>query len=179
MSDMKHLRKRFFVDAKVQGGLVARVIMYWGLCLFGVFLMLLCWRILTGQPQPFIYHLHDMWFDYGPALAATLILLPLVVVDIIRFSNRFVGPTMRLRRSMRQLARGQYVEPIEFRGSDFWQEFADEFNTVAAHLQGYGFVEAEQSSKWNDQRLDEHRPRPDDNPRRQEAESKEELVVVG
>ena len=41
-----------------------------------------------------------------------LALLPLVVVDVLRLSNRFVGPLLRLRRSLRQLARGEYVEPI-------------------------------------------------------------------
>ena len=36
---------------------------------------------------------------------------------------------------MRQLARGERVEPIEFRNSDYWSEFADEFNAIAARLQ--------------------------------------------
>lgn len=76
-----------------------------------------------------------MWFHYGPALIASLLLLPLVIADIVRLSNQFVGPLLRLRRSMRQLARGEYVEPIEFRDTDFWQDFADEFNGVVARIQ--------------------------------------------
>jgi hypothetical protein len=36
---------------------------------------------------------------------------------------------------MRALARGEHVEPIEFRRGDFWKEFADEFNAVAARVQ--------------------------------------------
>ena len=75
-----------------------------------------------------------MWFFYGPAAIASFLLLPLVIVDIIRFSNRFVGPLLRLRRSMRALARGEYVEPIEFRDNDFWYDFADEFNAVRARI---------------------------------------------
>ena len=46
------------------------------------------------------------------------------------------GPLVRLRRSMRALARGEHVEPIKFREGDFWQEFAEEFNAVAARVQG-------------------------------------------
>lgn len=135
MSDKKALRKRFFVDPKVQGALALRVVLYWLVCLITVTLMLLCWRIITGPIRPFYMHLDDLWFFHGPAVVASLLLLPLVVIDIVRFSNRFTGPMLRLRRSMRALARGEYVEPIEFRGGDFWRDFATEFNALAKRVQ--------------------------------------------
>ena len=83
----------------------------------------------------FYTHLDDMWFHFGPALVASTLLLPLVILDMIRLSNRFTGPLLRLRRSMRELARGEHVEPIEFRDGDYWQEFANEFNVLAARVQ--------------------------------------------
>ncbi len=136
MSVTKAPRKQLFVDPKVQGALVARVVFYWVVCLTTITLMLLCWRIVTGPARMFYTHFNDMWFFYGPAAIASFLLLPLVVVDIIRMSNRFVGPLVRLRRSMRALARGEHVAPIQFREGDFWQEFADEFNALAARVQG-------------------------------------------
>jgi len=136
MSNMKSLRKRLFVDPKVQGALVARVVLYWVLCLITITLMLLCWRIMTGSARLFYTHFGEMWFFYGPAVVASFLLLPLVVIDIIRLSNRFVGPMLRLRRSLRALARGEHVEPLEFRDADFWHEFADEFNAVLRRVQG-------------------------------------------
>jgi hypothetical protein len=135
MSEMKALRKRLFVDAKVQGALVGRVVFYWFVCLVTITLMLLCWRIVTGPARLFYTHFDDMWFHYGPALVASCLLLPLVVVDIIRLSNRFAGPMLRLRRSLRALANGEYVEPLEFRDDDFWHEFADEFNAVLRRME--------------------------------------------
>lgn len=135
MSEMKRLRKHLFVDPKVQGALVARVILYWFVCLISITLMLLCWRIITGPPRMFATHMEEMWDSFGPAVIASFILLPLVIVDVLRFSNRFVGPLLRLRRSMRQLGRGEEVEPIEFRADDFWPEFADEFNAIRLRLQ--------------------------------------------
>lgn len=135
MPQMKRLRKHLFVDPKVQGALMARVVLYWFVCLLSITLMLLCWRIITGPPRMFATHMEEMWGSYGPAVIASFILLPLVIVDVLRFSNRFVGPLLRLRRSMRQLGRGEEVEPIEFRADDFWPEFADEFNAIRLRVQ--------------------------------------------
>jgi len=131
----KHARKRLYVDPKVQGALAVRVVLYWGVCVIAIALMLLCWRIVTGPARMYYTHFGDLWFFYGPAAVASFLLLPLVVIDILRLSNRFAGPLVRLRRSMRALARGRHVEPIEFRSSDFWQEIAEQFNGVIKRVE--------------------------------------------
>ncbi len=135
MASSKNFRRRLFVDPQVQGALILRVVLYWVLCLVTITLMLLCWRILTGPARLFYTHFDDMWFHYGPAMIASCIMLPLLVVDIVRLSNRFVGPLVRLRRAMRALARGERVAPVSFREGDFWLEFAQEFNTLLARVQ--------------------------------------------
>ncbi len=135
MSSKSNFRRRLFVDPQVQGALILRVVLYWVLCLVTITLMLLCWRILTGPARLFYTHFDDMWFHYGPAMIASCIMLPLLVVDIVRLSNRFVGPLVRLRRAMRALARGEHVAPVSFREGDFWLEFAQEFNAVLARVQ--------------------------------------------
>lgn len=135
MIDKKPLRKHLFVDPKVQGALATRAVLYWFLCLLTVALMLLCWQMITGPARLFYTHLDVIWYYYGPALIASTILLPLVVIDVFRVSNRFVGPILRLRRSLRALGRGEHVGTIEFRDGDFWQEFADEFNVVADRVE--------------------------------------------
>jgi hypothetical protein len=135
MSDKKRLRKHLFVDPRVQGALVARVVLYWVVCLISMMLLLLCWQILTGPARLFHKQFGELWFYYEPAVIASCLLLPLVIIDVVRFSNRFVGPLLRLRRSMRELSRGEYVEPLKFRDTDFWREIADEFNAVRARVQ--------------------------------------------
>ncbi len=134
MAQARTKRRQFFVDPKVQGPLAARVILYWFICLITVSLMLLVWSVVR-TPRPLPMHLEQLWFHFGPALIAALVLLPMVITDIIRVSNRFAGPLVRLRRSMRALARGEPVEPIRFREGDFWQSFAEEFNAVVARVQ--------------------------------------------
>ena len=135
MSQRGQIRRRqYFVDSKVQGALVLRVFLYWFICLITITLMLLCWSVIR-TPRMFYTHFDDLWFQYGPALIASFVLLPMVMVDIVKLSNRFAGPLVRLRRSMRALARGEQVQPIHFREGDFWQEFADEFNAIAARME--------------------------------------------
>jgi len=156
MVNKKSLRKQLFVDPHVQGALVWRVILYWLVCIGTMICMLLCWRIMTGPARMFYLHFDDMWFHYGPALVVALLILPLVVVDIIRLSNRFTGPLLRLRRSMRALARGERVEPVRFRDDDFWHDFAEEFNAVVARVQGDAPVA--QSLATAEQESDEPEP---------------------
>lgn len=127
-------RKRLFVDPKVQGALMARVVMYWGFSILTISLMLLCWRIVAGPARMFWTHFDDMWFYYAPALVASLLLLPLVVTDVVRMSNRFCGPITRLRHALRQLARGEELPELNFREGDHWCELAKEFNAVRDRL---------------------------------------------
>jgi len=159
LQQKKALRKQLFVDPKVQGALVLRVVLYWVVCVMTITLMLLCWRIVTGPARLFYMHFSEMWFFYGPAMVASFLLLPLVILDIIRLSNRFTGPLLRLRRGVRELARGERVEPIHFRDGDYWQEFAEEFNALAARIQGEETAEPAQR-----ERFPEHDPQPDEEP---------------
>ena len=125
-----HVRRHLFVDPKVQSALAVRVVFYWFGCLVSMALLLLCWRIVSSPSAAFVAHLRALWLSYGPALAVSALLLPLLIIDVIRFSNRFVGPLLRLRRSLRELARGEDVAPLQFRDNDFLRELAQEFNAV-------------------------------------------------
>jgi hypothetical protein len=135
MANQHQKRRHLFVDPKVQGALILRVVMYWVVFVATITLMLLCWRIVTGPARPFYMHFGEMWLQFGPAVVAAFLLLPLVIYDIVQMSNRFCGPLFRLRRSLRALARGEHVAPISFREGDFWPEFALEFNTLLARVQ--------------------------------------------
>ena len=128
------VRRRVFVDSEVQGALVMRVVGYWLTCMLAVTLMLLCWQIVTGPTRLFHTHVSRLWFFHGPALVAALVLVPVIMFDMMRLSNRFAGPLFRLRRSMKALADGEPVEPLHFRNNDFWKELADQFNAVAAKV---------------------------------------------
>lgn len=129
------IRKRLFIDHRVQAALLLRVVAYWCCCLVTVGLSLLTWRLLTGPAQSVYLYLADAWYFAVPAGIASALILPLVIYDILKLSNRFAGPLYRLRRELRRLAAGEPVPPVRFRTGDFWPELADEFNATSQRIQ--------------------------------------------
>ena len=126
------LRKQLFVDRRVQGELMFRTATYWLYCLLTLTMLTICWQIYKApQPEPFDVHLDAVKANFGPVALGSLLILPIVLVDVLRISNRFTGPMVRVRRLLRQLADGQDVPELTFRDGDFWTEFAGEFNAVA------------------------------------------------
>lgn len=131
----KHNRKKLFIDFRVQGSLILRGVAYWAFCLLAVTMMLFFWKVLTDPSKLFSAHAEELWGNLGPAFIAATLMLPIVLFDMLRLSHRFAGPIYRIRGDMQRLSRGETVAPIHLRDGDFWQDFADEFNVLAAQVE--------------------------------------------
>ncbi|MCA9246887.1 MAG: hypothetical protein KDA42_07215, partial [Planctomycetales bacterium] len=99
-------RRQLFVDPKVQGALIMRTTFYWFMSVLTMSMFLLCWRVVSAPGQRFADHIEYLGNQYGLALLGSLVILPMLCIDIVKLSNRFVGPLYRLRRAMRDLAEG-------------------------------------------------------------------------
>lgn len=130
----KFRRRIFYIDPKVQGALMVRVFCHWIYCLFTISLMLVWWDLFAGPPRRFMVVLIDVYTRFAPAAAASLLIVPLVIMDVLRLSNRFAGPAWRLKISLKALAEGKEVRPIHFRDNDFWREMAEDFNCISGRL---------------------------------------------
>lgn len=133
MQDTKR-RSKHFIDRHVQGALLFRAARYWVLSLTMVAgLTVLGWLFVwPGIPSVVADwgQLAPLGQVLGLGLVVTVLLLPVVLYDLSKLSNRFVGPIFRLRRSMNDLADGKPVKPIRFRDGDYWQDVAEAFNRV-------------------------------------------------
>ncbi len=130
----RHSRNRLFVDPKVQGMLMLRCLAYWAAMLMTITVLLITWRSMSGPAKIFYEHFDELWQQYQMPFLATLFLLPLLLFDIAKLSNRFVGPVIRLRRALREMANGDPIRLIHFRAGDFWSEVADDYNAMAARV---------------------------------------------
>ena len=130
-------RKRLLVDPKVQGALVVRVVAYWCFYALVVSQVLLCWKIVESPNTSFFQYFDfaGLWRESAAVAIAALIVLPVLLVDVLRVSNRFAGPIFRMRRSLRSLAAGEYAMPVQLRKGDFCEEVADEINALAAYVE--------------------------------------------
>jgi hypothetical protein len=123
-------RNRLFIDIDVQVALMWRVGLYWGTFGVAVLLMQFCWVALTAHPVSSLDLLQRALSACGPAIIASALLIPLVLVDCLRLSNRFVGPVYRLRKAMRELSQGIRAEPVVLRRDDFWRDLTEDINRM-------------------------------------------------
>lgn len=130
MSTSNTKRQQVFVDQQVQGAMFRRVVSYWLACVLVIGLMITAQVMFTSQHASTNVLLNRTLQQFGPALVAAIIVLPFILLDCVRITNKFAGPVNRLRQAMAELAAGRQVEPLKFRENDFWAEVADGFNQV-------------------------------------------------
>lgn len=129
-------RKKTFVDPKVQGALVRRLVFHWCAFIGVASLVAFCLQIMSNPFRSFEEHAQQVWWTHGPFLLVMFFLLPVFILDTIKLSHRFAGPIYRLRNTIRGLANGEEFRPLKFREVDFWQGLADDFNAMVARLKG-------------------------------------------
>lgn len=137
-------RSRWFADPRLQCGLLARTILYWlySVCTIGA--IALAWIVFARHPQTPAEWIDQLALNCGPLAVGSLLILPFVFWDCLRFSQRFAGPMVRFRRALHDLANGDPTNPVELREGDFWCEFARDLNRVSQRLQD---LEADTRSK--------------------------------
>ena len=108
----KPKRRQYISDKKVQGALAFRLVVYWflswtvvaGLAVsVAIFFSMIIENVQTWQLLERMASY--LWFP----LVISVMVLPILVRDCMRLSNRFAGPVLRFRRAMKQLADGETV----------------------------------------------------------------------
>lgn len=125
-------RRRYLVDQDAQGALLRRAARYWVnsiLCIAGFTVLgwLFIWPgipTVVGQWEL----LSPMLSVLAVGLVVSLLVMPLVLYDFLKLTNRFAGPVYRLERSLRDLAAGRQVKPVRLRDGDYCNGLADAFN---------------------------------------------------
>ena len=129
-------RRQIITDQSVQGELIFRAIVYWFFCLLVVELLVLGWAMFSGPSRPFPVVIRQSLSLSAPAVFGSVLLLPVVLIDVLKVSNRFVGPIQQVRHTLRQLAKGEPARRVYLRKGDFWQELAHHTNLIADQLEG-------------------------------------------
>lgn len=135
MSKVQRFRRRsLWVNRRIQGAIVLRLLTYYLACGVTATCMLVAWRVAVyGNEGGLRAHLGSLWSQLGPGALSILLLLPMVLFDSVRLSHRFTGPMVRLRNTLQAAARGEKVERVRLRETDFWQDLANDVNGLLEH----------------------------------------------
>ena len=129
-------RNQIVTDQPVQGELLFRALVYWFLCMLVMQFLVMGWLLLHGPDRTPIELIRESLAVSAPAIFGSVFLLPLVLYDLLRVSNRFVGPINSVRLTLRQLAEGERpARRVYLRGDDFWQELAHYTNVIAEKVE--------------------------------------------
>jgi len=123
------------VDPKLQIAVLCRVTLYWLVAVSILCLLAALQVVLTSSTVGYELLMNRVLVAFGPALIASIIALPLLLLDCVRFTNKFAGPMHRLRSEVEKLADTGEASPINFRKGDFWYDLAEQFNRLASRLQ--------------------------------------------
>jgi hypothetical protein len=127
-------RRRIWIDGRIQGILVGRIIIYWlaTVAYFGIGIAV---SQYCDQPHWTLAEHWQAWLAVaGPWIPSTCLLLPLVLYDIIRTSHAFTGPIVRVRNQLTKLCQNPNCTPIVLRQDDYWHDLIGPVNTVQHHV---------------------------------------------
>jgi len=141
MLGFKSRRKRTYVNARVQGRIIGRVAAYWLMYHIVLWHGLFVFRYaqvrmssdeeLLSQSVGSIYW--QFCINHVPLLMASLLIMPLFMLDFVRLTHRVVGPLVRAGDALQQLMQNKRVPSVEFRKGDLLTEFETTFNDFLAY----------------------------------------------
>jgi hypothetical protein len=129
-------RSRYLIDPKVQWSIAGMITYHWAvflLCLVTISAMVQV--MVAAGHHPFVNSLTEAIRAHLPILGMMVLMLPIFLRDMLKMTNRFAGPMYRLRLSLSSLSNGRPTSKIRFRSKDFWQEVADDFNTILGRIE--------------------------------------------
>ena len=130
MSRHSKLRKKLYVSKTIQGRILLRVTAYWILYHVVLFHVLFLSSGLTidGSYASFFDAYADFFWRNSMLLLCAAAVFPIIFRDMLRMTNRVVGPFIRIERTLKAMTEGRRVEPLTVRKRDLVHEFVTAFN---------------------------------------------------
>ncbi len=122
--------KPLVIEPKIQWTLAIRTILHWVACVTYFAVVLFFTQMLYDPEQSLWEHIRAYAFDALHWLPAILLLLPLVVYDTLRVSQRIVTPVLQVQAGLAELVEDQKSARLEIAEEDYFPELLNHFNQV-------------------------------------------------
>ncbi len=148
---MAEERKKVWVDS-FQTKLTLRIAGYLVVFLVVFSNLLFAWKMWDEGPTNPWQQFLDTLRNNAPVFVLLILLMPVMAWDTIRFSHKMVGPLVRFRKAMQDIADGHQIRPIKLRDGDYPTEMRDDFNRMLEELQkrGVPVIKPADPAKEND-----------------------------
>jgi hypothetical protein len=134
---MSEDRKKIWIN-RFQTGLFVRIITYWLIYQITVWNFLFLWHVWQEGPGNPLEQYWNFFKGYAPTLLIFVGLVPFLAWDAVRFTHRLVGPVIRFRRGLQELAEGKQIRKLKLRKGDYLVDLQDEFNQMLDALESRG-----------------------------------------
>jgi hypothetical protein len=126
-------RKIVLVNKRIQFGLVSRFVAYWS-CIWLLVFIFPIFTQLFFEAVSFAQIARHLIFEYWFPMTVSLLVIPAVVWDSIRYSHRITGPIQQIERALNELRDGVSMEPVRLRKDDYFHELAESVNELGRRL---------------------------------------------
>ena len=127
-------RTRLWIDPPLQKQLLLRLALHLVACSLVLFHLAFLYVVLANFPDVLNRGMLTFYTEFCnslvPLLVALIVVLPIFLYDMVKFSHRFAGPLYRFRKTMEAMAAGKQVEPIKIRKQDLLRDWVPTFNTL-------------------------------------------------
>jgi len=132
----KFTRKQLWIDSPFQSRMLLRQ------CLYGLLFIVVLWHVtfvfdvmsrIASSNAPNL-DLGSLYVDFAyrqkPLLISFVLIMPILLYDMLKFSHRVAGPLFRCRRFIDDMVAGKTVPEFKPREKDLMLEFFDSFNSL-------------------------------------------------
>jgi len=138
----KHARKKLFVSRKIQGRMLLKLALYWGVYHLVLWHAMFVYRylqyradVLGGATQvPFAELYSTFVTQHYSMILCAVGLFPIIFWDMVKVTHRIAGPLVRFQNKLRDMKNGERPEPIKLRKGDLLVDLQDAFNEYVAIL---------------------------------------------
>lgn len=128
-----NLRKKHLVNWKIQGSIVGRLLLY--LCGYNVAIVFLLVVVWSARASAFALAITPAvnepvsWTSQAlPVIGVMCLLLPFILWDLIRLTNRVAGPLYRYQSVMKHFVKTGMLPAATLRDGDLLTEFENNFS---------------------------------------------------
>lgn len=136
MSQQPSRRNKVFISNRVQGRLLMRAVAYW------LVYHLVLWHTLFifeyfhyrveliggGTPMSLSELYGQFTSKYYPIIVSALGVLPILAIDMLKYTHRIAGPLVNFANVLKRLRNGETVNHVTLRQGDLLLELQEEFN---------------------------------------------------